>query len=162
MTVGNILLVGVVVGDDNAFVTRRSRSEITVMIGWRKRDGASGTPVHTRSSGGVVGVRFGRSRPQRPVCLLERYQAHHRQRNGADEHEVTESGSVKVPFVWADEETFIAAQAATGAAQRVITSVRQEAFDVAMLEAGAQYRQDDGSYRFENQYQYVAGMRPVA
>jgi SAM-dependent methyltransferase len=76
--------------------------------------------------------------------------------------EVTESGSVEVPFVWVDEETFLAAQAATGAAQRIIGNVGRAAFYEAMLDVGERYRQDDGSYRFENQYQYVAGMRPVA
>jgi SAM-dependent methyltransferase len=76
--------------------------------------------------------------------------------------EVTESGSVEVPFLWVDEGTFLAAQAATGAARRIIANVGRETFDEAMIDAGERYRQDDGSYRFENQYQYVAGMRPVA
>ena len=79
---------------------------------------------------------------------------------GAAGFEVAETGSGACPFVYGDEETYLAAKAANEPAQGIIGHVGREAFDEAVLEAGAPYRRDDGSYRFENRYRYVAGTRP--
>lgn len=79
---------------------------------------------------------------------------------GAADFEVGESGTVSCPFVYPDEEAYVAAQAANGPAQGVIAQIGQEAFDEAITEAGEPYRRDDGSYRLENEYRYVSGIRP--
>jgi hypothetical protein len=80
---------------------------------------------------------------------------------GAANFEVGESGTVSCPFVYPNRESYVAAQAANGPAQGVIAQIGQAAFDDAIAEAGEPYRRHDGSYRLENSYRYVAGIRPT-
>ena len=76
--------------------------------------------------------------------------------HGAD-FRVVESGTVAVPFVYPDRETFVRAQRATDTARRAIAAVGRDAVDEAVLDVAARFRRADGSYRIENEFRYAAG-----
>jgi SAM-dependent methyltransferase len=66
---------------------------------------------------------------------------------GFDTEEVFD---VDTPYCYPDEATFVRALGSAGPCVKAARTVGDEKLAAVMVEAGAPYRQDDGSYRFEN------------
>jgi SAM-dependent methyltransferase len=62
---------------------------------------------------------------------------------------------VPTAYVHADEAAFLRAWRSPGPCALAIKQAGQEAFDAKVLEAGARFRQDDGSYRLDNIFRFA-------
>jgi SAM-dependent methyltransferase len=62
---------------------------------------------------------------------------------------------VSTPFEYADESTYLRAWAAPGPCVMAARQAGQEAFDKAVVDAGAPFRRADGSYRLDNIFRFA-------
>lgn len=76
--------------------------------------------------------------------------------------EPVEERRVPTPFTFADREHYLRAVLGTGPGQGVLGTVDEEIVTEALLEAGEEFVQSDGAYRFENTFRVLAATEGVA
>ncbi|WP_121744190.1 class I SAM-dependent methyltransferase [Natronorubrum halophilum] len=72
-----------------------------------------------------------------------------------------ETRCVPTPFTFVDREHYLGAVLGMAPGQSVLRQVDEEAVIEALLEAGEEFRRDDGSYRLENTFQAVGAIPRV-
>lgn len=72
-----------------------------------------------------------------------------------------ETRRVSTPFTFVDQEHYLRAVLGMAPGQGVLRQVDEEIVTDALLEAGEELRQDDGSYRFDNTFQAVGAIPQV-
>lgn len=70
--------------------------------------------------------------------------------------EPVEERRVQTPFTFVDRDHYLRAVLGTGPGQGALRQVDEETVTEALLEAGDEFVQDDGAYRFENTFRVVA------
>lgn len=78
-------------------------------------------------------------------------------------YEPVDSLEVPAPFVYTNQEHYLQAALSSGPGQGILEQIEESTAHEALLEAGAPFRRDDGSYRFDNTFRVVAAksLRPT-
>ena len=66
---------------------------------------------------------------------------------------------VSTPIEYADEETYVPAMGSAGPCVMVARAVGADVVDRTLVEAGAPFRREDGSYRFDNVFRFAVGRK---
>jgi SAM-dependent methyltransferase len=72
--------------------------------------------------------------------------------------EPVETRRLPAPFTFVDTDHYLRAVLGMAPGQSVLRQVDEETVTEALLAAGEEFRQDDGSYRFENTFQAVGAI----